>query len=141
MDHHLEATGAVARLQVGQDVHQIAMALVVVPVYPPRPVPLSEIEQHRGQVVGQFPVVQPGGPEGLAHEDVEEQRLRRHQHRPHGQQPLEQLGRVEQRIRPFGGEPPLEVGAPMRRTPAEQQDHQLQVRCGQAAARIRPDHG
>ena len=60
VDHHPEAPLAVARLEVGEDVDQIAVLLVVMPVDPPGPVPLPEIEQQRGEVVGQLAVVDAG---------------------------------------------------------------------------------
>ena len=77
VDHHPEAALAAARLQIRQDVHQIPVLLVVMPVDPPGAVPLPEVEQHRGQVVGQLAVVDARAPERVAHDHVEEQRLGR----------------------------------------------------------------
>jgi hypothetical protein len=111
--HDAEAALAPARLQIRQNVHEIAVPLVVVPVDAPGTIALPEVEQQRGQVVGQLAVVYPGAPERMPYHDVEEQRLGRHEHGPHRQEAFEQFGRIQQRIRPLRRQPPLDVGPPM----------------------------
>ena len=83
-------------LEIGQNVDQIPVSLVVVPVHPPGPVPLAELHQEGGQVVGQVAIVEAGAPQRMPNEDIEEERLGRKQHRTHCQQPLDQVRRVEQ---------------------------------------------
>jgi hypothetical protein len=140
MEHHAKSALARARLEIDENVHQIAVALVVVPVHAPRPVALAELQQKRSEIVGQIAVVHPGVPERVPHDHEEKQRLGRDEHRPYRQQALQQVGGVQQGIRPLRGQPPLQVCSPVRTAPAQQQDYQLQVRRGQAAPHIRPNH-
>ena len=56
---------------------------------------------------------------GVAHDDEKEQRLGGHQHRPHREQPLEQIRRIKEGVWPFRRQPPLEVGPSMRAPPAQ----------------------
>ena len=139
--HNPEAAVALRGLEVGQDVHEVLVPLVVVPVDAPRPVSLPEVEQQGGQVVRQIAVVDAGPPQRVTDHHVKEERLRRHQHGAHREQSLQQLGRVEQRVGALGGQAALQRCATVGRAPAQQQDHQLQVGRGQSSARIRPNHG
>ena len=100
MQHDLEAAVAAGGSRSSQNIDQVAVPLVVVPVDPPGAVALSELQQQCGEIVGQVPIVQAGAPERMPHEDVKEERLGRKQHRTDRQQPLEQVGRVEQWVRP-----------------------------------------
>jgi hypothetical protein len=95
------------------------MLLVVVPVDAPGPVAPSEVEQEGRQVVRQLAIIDSGAPERVPDGDVEEQRLRGDQHGADREQPLEQIRRVEQRVRSFRRQPPLEIGPTMRGATAQ----------------------
>ena len=140
MDHHLEAAVSGGGFEVRQDVHQIAVSLVVIPVNSPGAVSLAEFQQQGSEIVGQVAFLEARTAQGLANQDVKEERLGRKQHRTDGQQSFEQIGRIEQRIGSLSRQPPLQICTTVRGAAAQKQDHQLQVCRSQAAPRIRTDH-
>ena len=81
VNHDLEAAVAGGALEVVENVDQIAMALVVVPVDSPGPIALAEPEQDCGEVIRQIAIFQTEPPEGVADEHIEKQRLGRQEHR------------------------------------------------------------
>jgi hypothetical protein len=137
---HLEAPLTVGSLEIGQDIDQIAMLLIIIPVHPPGPVALAEFEQQRRDIVGQFPVVTPGPEQGMADQDVKKEWLRGDQHGPHRQQSLEQTGRIEERVWPFHGKPALDRDPPGSGSLAEEEHDQLQVIGAQPTTCVCKDH-
>ena len=94
MQHHPEAPVTCARLEI-RGIHQVAMALIVVPIHAPRPVALSEFEQERGEIIGELSIIHPRAAERMPHDDEIEEGFGRNEHRPNRQQALEQLRRVQ----------------------------------------------
>ena len=117
--HHPEASFADTRLQIRQDIDQVPVTLVVVPVDAPGAVPLPEFQKQGRQIVGKIPVIDARASERLPRQHVEKERLGGHQHRPHGQQALQQIGSVQQRVGAFRRQPPFEVGPAMRGASAQ----------------------
>jgi hypothetical protein len=95
VDHDLESAVANRRLQIGQNVDQVAVALIIVPIDPPGPVSLPELEQQGREVVGQIAILDAGGSQRVPNHDIEEECLRGQQHRAHGEQALEQLRGIQ----------------------------------------------
>ena len=62
MQHDLKPAVATGRFEVCQDIDDIAVPLVIVPVDPPGPVALSELEEECGEVIGQVSVFEAGSP-------------------------------------------------------------------------------
>ena len=60
--------------QVGEDVDEIVVGLVVVSAHAGVPVVIAEPEQQRGEVVGEVAVVHPCGEQRVPHGDVREER-------------------------------------------------------------------
>ena len=85
-------------LEVLQDVDEVAVPLIIVPVDAPCAVPVTEGHQHRRQVVGEVAVVDAAPSQRMPHDHVEEQVVGWHQERAHREQPLGQLGIVEQDV-------------------------------------------
>jgi hypothetical protein len=77
---------------------------------------------------------------GVTNEYKKQQRLGWEQHRADREEPLEQIGSIEESVGTFHAQTTLQLGPAMRRSPAQKQDYQLQVCRGQAAPRIRTDH-
>jgi hypothetical protein len=77
----------------------------------------------------------------MSDENVEEQCFGRHQDRSHCEQPFQQLGRVQQRIRTFCLETALERRSPVSGATAQQQDHQLEIGGTKPAPGVRTNHG
>jgi len=132
--HHFEAAVTTRGFEIGQDVHHVAVALIVVPVYAPRAISLPEVEQQCRQVVSEIPILNTGTAESMANQYVKEERFRGDEHRSDREQSFEQIGRVQQLVRTLRHQPPFQIGPPVRGAAAQQQHHQLQVRRRQTAA-------
>src|SRR5437867_821962 len=80
VQHDLEPAVAARGLEVRQNIDEVVVPLVVVPVDPPGPVALPELEEQCRKVVSQFPLFEAGALERMPDEDVEKERLGREQH-------------------------------------------------------------
>jgi len=76
VNHHLEPPIARGRFEICQDVHQIAVPLVIVPVDTPSAIVLAELEQKCGEIVGKLSVIEAKASERMPNQDIKEQRLR-----------------------------------------------------------------
>ena len=116
------------------------MALVIVPVDPPGPVTLAESHQHGGEVVGEVAVVDATPAQRVSHDHIEEEVVRWHQDRPDGEQPLGQLGVVEQDVRTLALQPALERAPAHCRPATEEQEQEVKVAGAEAAPGVRSNH-
>ena len=132
--------GVVEAGEVLHDVDEIAVALVVGPTDARVPVVIAELEQQRGQVVGELTVVDGRGAQGVPYRHVREQGRRRDGERAHRQQRLEQSGVVEQRVGALLEQQLLVAGAPPRVAPRQRECDEPEVLYPQATAHIGQDH-
>ena len=140
MHQHPEAALTAGGLEVLQDVHEIVMPLIIVPVDAPRAIAVTERHEHRRQVVGEVAIIDATPPQRMPHHHVEEEVVGRHQQRAHREQPLGQLGIVEQDVGALALQAALE-GAPAGRRPAaEQQEHEVEIVGAEAAPGVRSYH-
>ena len=127
MYHHLKAPLPIAGIEVSENVHQVGMLLVVMMGNPKRTIPLAERQNERGQVVSKVTVVYARGAQEVTHHDVQEQPLARHHHAARRHQLVKQFGRIEQGVGTFLHQPLFQFPAPLGRTSAQHQEHQLQI--------------
>src|SRR5215210_5396015 len=72
MHHDFEATVSSGRLQVRKNINHIMVPLVVVPINPPGPIALPELQEQGCQIISNLAVIEPGAHQRMADEYVEE---------------------------------------------------------------------
>jgi hypothetical protein len=140
MDHDAETALPGRFVEVGENIYQVAMRVIVVPGHPVRPVALPEFEQQGREVIGHLGLRHFGLKERVTHQDVEKQDLAWHQHGPDREQPLGKLRRVEQPVGALLLELPFQLLSAAAGATAQQQDHQVQVGGAQSSPRVRQNH-
>jgi len=127
-------------VEVSDEIHEITADLVIVLGDPVGPVAEPELEQQGPQVVGKAHVINPGVPQGVTHDHVEEQgRGRPSRHRGTSQE-LRQAGRVQQ---PVGALLRQQIGVvpgSSRLAPPQQVDGHIEVVRGQTLPKVRANH-
>ena len=107
----------------------------------PRPLPDSEVQQDRGDVIGHGFFLFARRAQRVSHQYVGEERERGMRPLPRAEEPFEQLRIIEQRVESLIDQLGLGVVLRAARTAGHEPHHQLSISAPQPSACVRENHG
>lgn len=140
VSQHQESAFPLGLFQVSENVNEISVPLVVVPVHSHCAVAPAEFKKNRSQIIGHVAIIETVPEQRVTNRYIKEKGLGGDQHRANRQQPLEQIGRVKQSVRPLGGQKVFPTRPLGRAAAGKQQNDQPQVIGGEPGPRIRAYH-